>query len=148
MNPVFKQLHTVEEFKTTIPLLLELNGGESNLNEESMAREFIRAQDHDYRHFGIYLEKKLIGTFSLSLRYNPTYYAPGCELNGLIIAEEYRSNGIGEKAMHFILDWAKQNGAGFMRLFVYPKNEGAIRFYESLGYRHSSNYMYKPFFEE
>lgn len=148
MSPSFRELRTVEEFKTTIPLLRELNEGYPALDEENMAREFIRAQNHDYRLFGVYLEENLIGTFSLSLRYNPSFFAPGCEINGLIIAKEHRSKGFGKKTMDFAMNWAKQNGAGFTRLFVHPDNEKAVRLYKSLGYRHTSDYMYTPFSQE
>lgn len=59
-----------------------------------------------------------------------------------IIAERQRQ-GIGHRLMEAAQHWARQQGAGRVQLTVWEFNEGAIAFYESLGYETVSRHMWK-----
>lgn len=47
---------------------------------------------------------------------------------------EHRQTGVGRRLVEAVIDWARVRGARTMRLTVVSGNEGAIRFYERLGF--------------
>jgi GNAT superfamily N-acetyltransferase len=56
-------------------------------------------------------------------------------VNELAVEEGCRGNGVGAALMAAAEDWAARAGAEALMLDTGAKNEGAIRFYERLGYR-------------
>jgi ribosomal protein S18 acetylase RimI-like enzyme len=67
--------------------------------------------------------------------YRPLTY---CFVADIAVAEEHRSEGVGEKLMRACEDWAKEQGAGFVSLEHHVSNTRAAAFYERLGYRSAS----------
>ncbi|HEV2757022.1 MAG TPA: GNAT family N-acetyltransferase [Actinomycetota bacterium] len=61
-----------------------------------------------------------------------------CEVDLLSVEEEHRGSGIGERMMEAVEERAQQSGAAGVRLAVSLGNDGALRFYERLGYERSS----------
>jgi RimJ/RimL family protein N-acetyltransferase len=53
---------------------------------------------------------------------------------GLMVAQGHRRRGVGRALMRAAEEWARQTGVWKLELHVFPHNEGAIRFYEALGY--------------
>lgn len=62
-------------------------------------------------------------------------------LMDLVVAPEHRGRGIGRALLGAVKDWAESRGAEFIELGVLAQNEGAVRLYESLGFRDSRKIM-------
>lgn len=50
-------------------------------------------------------------------------------IQDFIVTESCRNNGYGKSLMTASKEWAKKNGADYLRLSVIPKNESGRRFY-------------------
>lgn len=55
-------------------------------------------------------------------------------INILVVDEDKRGVGIGTKLYRYVERLAIRNSIDFVKLVVWPFNENAVRFYESLGY--------------
>src|SRR5437764_3417865 len=55
-------------------------------------------------------------------------------LASMWVAPSYRRLGIGSKLVDAIFDWARAHGARTLQLIVTSNNDGAIKFYERLGF--------------
>ncbi len=55
-------------------------------------------------------------------------------LQSIMVSEPYRKLGIGKRLMEAAQQWAREKGATEMRLDVWEFNQGALRFYEEMGY--------------
>ena len=53
----------------------------------------------------------------------------------LVVAEEYRNQGIGTQLIKVAEEWAQQNGAAIITLNSGLKRLDAHRFYEHMGFR-------------
>jgi GNAT superfamily N-acetyltransferase len=85
------------------------------------------------------VDDKAVGFAEVSLREdkpNPARvaYQHG-HLQSLLVTEEFRRRGIGEKLLETTERWAKEKGATEMRLDIWEFPEGPLRFYERTGYR-------------
>jgi GNAT superfamily N-acetyltransferase len=56
-------------------------------------------------------------------------------LQSLLVTEEFRRQGVGEKLLEAAENWAKAIGATEMRLDIWEFPEGPLRFYEKTCYR-------------
>ena len=63
------------------------------------------------------------------------------ELDSLFIKEGFRKSGIGKKLVLMSIDWMEEFNVKRKSLFVIPENQGAIRFYESLGFKQRSIHL-------
>jgi GNAT superfamily N-acetyltransferase len=66
-------------------------------------------------------------------------------LTRLFVREDWRGKGIGEDLIHQLLLAAKMDGISKAFLQVDLKNVGAIRLYQSLGFRTHHTYMYRSY---
>lgn len=64
-------------------------------------------------------------------------------VEGIGVTAEFRGRGIGRGLMDTVEAWARARGARSVELNVYEFNNGAIAFYESLGYGTRSRKMSK-----
>ncbi|PRX29318.1 ribosomal protein S18 acetylase RimI-like enzyme [Orenia metallireducens] len=55
------------------------------------------------------------------------------QVDDLVIAKEYRDQGYGSKLLAAAKSWGQDRNLEFLRLSVFSKNEGGIRFYERHG---------------
>ena len=55
-------------------------------------------------------------------------------IQDLVVSKEKRNGGIGSKLMAASKAYAKEHGAEFIRLSVFPKNSAGLRFYERDGF--------------
>ena len=65
-------------------------------------------------------------------------------VSDLVVAQDLRSQGVGQRLLHEAESWARLHGASAIELSVYEFNTGARRFYESAGYSTLSRMMAKP----
>jgi diamine N-acetyltransferase len=63
----------------------------------------------------------------------------------MVVDQSARGKGVGRKLFEAALKWGKEQGAVDSTLSVYAFNQGAIAFYESLGYKVMSQEMRLPF---
>lgn len=64
---------------------------------------------------------------------------PGIYIQDLVVRSEVRSAGLGRQLVAETVRVAQQKGATHLRLSVDANNEGAIRFYQKLGMKSSSD---------
>ena len=69
----------------------------------------------------------------------PRRYA---HVGDLVVSEDHRRSGIGSALMRAVRTWAASQGVAEIQLNVWEFNEGALAFYESLGYRTMSRNMW------
>ncbi len=62
-------------------------------------------------------------------------------LMDLVVDPKCRRQGVGRALMGAVKEWAKSRNAEFIELGVLAQNEGAVRLYESLGFRDSRKIM-------
>jgi len=60
---------------------------------------------------------------------------PHCEINGLVIDENYRGKGIGKLLVEKVKHWAKEKGNDKLTLHCNVKRTEAHLFYEHLGFK-------------
>lgn len=60
--------------------------------------------------------------------------ATTAQLISIWVAPTHRSGGIGRLLVNSLIDWARTRSAERLRLMVTSNNDGAIRFYEQLGF--------------
>lgn len=85
------------------------------------------------------LYDKLVGLVLINLKttpddpiFRPRRYA---NIDEVAVAKEYRGQGIGRHLMTKTHEWIVAQGVKEIELFVWERNQNAIRFYEKLGYR-------------
>lgn len=59
-------------------------------------------------------------------------------VDAIVVAEAWRRRGVGRAILDGTRDWAQKNNAAYVEIAVHEFNQGAIRFYEALGYRTST----------
>lgn len=59
---------------------------------------------------------------------------PHCEINGLVIDENYRGKGVGKLLIEHVKQWAKQKGVDKLSLHCNIKRTEANLFYQHLGF--------------
>lgn len=64
-----------------------------------------------------------------------------CDIDELCVDERFRRQGIGRAMFEFIKARAADRGFPRIELSMWEFNEGALRFYESLGFRTYRRYM-------
>ncbi|WP_432092381.1 N-acetyltransferase family protein [Streptomyces sp. bgisy100] len=58
----------------------------------------------------------------------------GCELRSVWVGPEARGHGVGDRLIEAVETWARQSGAGVLRLAVIPGNEPAVALYRRNGF--------------
>lgn len=56
-------------------------------------------------------------------------------LESMYVFSEVRSQGVGQQLVEAFLTWCEERGAERVSVTAYASNDGAIRFYERLGFR-------------
>ncbi|MEW6357285.1 MAG: GNAT family N-acetyltransferase [Planctomycetota bacterium] len=90
---------------------------------------------------------KLIGMIHAVLRSAPAIplFVPRryAVIDNVVVEESHRRSGIGAALMEHVHRWAFEKGVTQVELNVWEFNEGAIAFYEKLGYTTASRKMWK-----
>ncbi len=67
---------------------------------------------------------------------------PHCEINGLIIDDEFRGRGIGKLLVQKVTQWAKENRNDKLALHCNVKRTRTHLFYEHLGFKEMKQQKY------
>jgi ribosomal protein S18 acetylase RimI-like enzyme len=85
------------------------------------------------------VDEQIVGAIQVMLHNSPNdpifkkrKYA---HIEDIVVAGNYRKQGIGRILMESARKWAKANGTSALELWVWRGNENAIGFYQKLGYR-------------
>ena len=107
----------------------------------------IQLEDDDQAIFMAEVEGAPAGFINVILRQSPPLeiltrrcYAV---VDSLSVGAAYRRRGVGQALMQRAEDWAVQKGATSLELNVYEFNQGAVAFYEELGFITLSRKMQK-----
>ena len=105
------------------------------LSEEEIGRNMslvIQSQSHSA--FVAEYEKKVIGWIGVSqaimIEYNPF-----CEINGLVIDENYRGKGVGKLLIDQAKQWTRDKGNATLRVRCNVIRKEAHIFYQRLGFK-------------
>lgn len=97
--------------------------------------------------FVVERDGKLLGLVQAAVKDTPPLFifVPRCYvvIDTLVVKEGFRQQGIGQKLMDKVHQWALSKGAAEVELNVYEVNQGAIAFYRHLGYDTISQKMSK-----
>lgn len=78
-----------------------------------------------------------VGYFVLTWGYDLEWNGRDAMLTELYLADTARGRGLGKKAMRFIDEIARKNGASALHLMVRRENEAAIRVYREARFKES-----------
>ena len=137
------QLIPKEKLHTILPLVSLLNHGniEYAVLEERL-KDIIAMGG--YECIGVYDDEELIGICGIWIL-NKFYAGKHIEPDNVYIKEAYRSQGIGELMMNWMLDYARKIGCIGSEVNCYVKNEKAGKFYERHGYEPLAYHYFKTF---
>lgn len=101
-----------------------------------------------FEHNGILLAEsdgQIIGLMSYSIRPDLYHAANACLIEELIVASEWRRQGVGRALMTRLLDRLNSFQCAEVSVAVMPDNSSAIRFYQSQGLTDEALFLEKHF---
>jgi len=78
-------------------------------------------------------QQEVIGWVGLSYIISLTS-APLCEINGLVVEEQFRGRGVGKMLIEKAKEWSKNKGVNKLRLRCNVKRKEALLFYQKIGF--------------
>lgn len=114
------------EMETIIPLLRRLNG---KIPTEVLQFRLQEMVLQGYQCVGVYDQKRLIGISGIWLL-TKYYVGRHIEPDNVYILPEYQGNGLGQKLMEWIFDYARAKGCSASELNCYAGNRAGQRFWE------------------
>lgn len=114
------------EILTIVPLLHQLNSG--NISEETLKERALEMADQNYECLGIYDAHTLIGICGMWFQ-TRHYSGRSCEIDHVIIDDNYRGQGIGGKMMDFIYYYTRKKNCNWVELNTYVDNFPSHKFY-------------------
>lgn len=106
------------------------------------ARDFLEMVEADYADYYVaQLDDEIVGCCGIR------NIAGEGEITNVVVAAEYRKNGIATKMLEYMLKKAKEKGIGDCTLEVRVSNQPAIRLYERFGFKGEGvrpNFYEKP----
>lgn len=91
--------------------------------------------------------QQIVGLLSYSLRPNLFHAGNSCSIEELIVAQPFRSRGIGGALLEELLHWLSDQDCVEVSVTTMPDNQGAIAFYKSHGLTDEAIYLEKHFRE-
>ncbi|MEH6765625.1 MAG: GNAT family N-acetyltransferase [Aequorivita antarctica] len=119
------------EIFSIIPLLQKL--GNYTVSEAHIKERLQEMVQQNYECLGIFDTEKLIGTCGLWFQ-TRHYAGKSMEMDHVIIADAYRSQGIGKMLIEFISDYAKKKSCNWVELNSYVHNFPSHKFFYSQGF--------------
>jgi hypothetical protein len=126
---------------TILPLLKVINTDTSDIILKQRVKEMTTQH---YKCVGIYLGNALIGISGLWFL-TRHYCGKTIEPDHVVIAKEYRNQGLGKKLFEWIYKYAQNNGYEATELNTYIENTKSHRFYENEGYKKLGFHYLKKF---
>lgn len=108
-------------------------------NAPKQARGLLLIIDHPERGriFVARLNNEVIGMATALFTVSTAEGGPVVLLEDVIVACPYRGKGVGDLLVRHVLAWARKNGFLRVTLLTDRDNAGALRFYESNGFKRS-----------
>jgi len=78
--------------------------------------------------------KQAVGFTQLYPKYSSVRLCKNWILNDLYVNADHRKQGIGEKLIKTVMDFARNNGSTFVQLETAVDNDAAQRLYENIGF--------------
>lgn len=130
------------EITTITPLLYALNSG--NIPHEVLEERVKEMVNENYQCVGIFMNKELIGCCGLWFM-TRHYSGKSCELDHVIIAENFRNMNIGKKLLDWIFEYLKEKKFEAIELNTYILNFKSHTFYEAAGFEKLGYHYVKRF---
>ncbi|MFJ7886551.1 GNAT family N-acetyltransferase [Lysinibacillus xylanilyticus] len=131
MTVTIKQLTFQQEWMEAYPVMAQLR---TKLTLEKYLLLLKEMTRDGYLLFALYENMQIVAVAGLSWRVN-FYSERHIFVYDLVTDEKYRSRGYGEKLLHYLHQWGKENGAHYIALESGIQRTSAHRFYEDrLGY--------------
>ncbi|RTL60968.1 MAG: GNAT family N-acetyltransferase [Sphingobacteriales bacterium] len=130
MEPKFELLPR-EKIADIIPLLQILD---DTITEDVLKERLNEMFDRGYICLGVFDGNKLIGISGLWIL-TKYYVGRHIEPDDVVILPEYRGQGVGEKMMEWIYQFAKEQGCIASELNCYVGNSAGQKFWANEGYR-------------
>lgn len=137
--PTIREL-TKQELPKIRPLILELN---PKLSDERFEHYFSQINTQAYRCAGVFDQERLIGIAGFWM-FTRFWCGKQCDIDNVIITEDYRGQGFAKQLMAFIEGIAKEEGCDTMVLDSYTNAEAAHKFYFKQGYFIKGFHFIKP----
>lgn len=113
-----------------IPWLQKLG----NNNSEAILKErILEMTTQNYECLGIYDGDNLIGICGMWFQ-TRHYAGRSIEVDHVIIGENYRNQGLGDKLMKFVYEYAKKKDCRWVELNTYVHNFPSHKFYYNQGF--------------
>lgn len=122
-----------DDYKALKPLIDEL--GYPSTEDEIKERLQNIIIDKNFKTLLAELNGKIVAFIGLLKSYGYEINGPYIRIMALVVAEEYRNQGIGTQLIKVAEEWAQQNGATIITLNSGLKRMDAHRFYEHMGFR-------------
>jgi GNAT superfamily N-acetyltransferase len=148
-SPANEELIIREAVETDLTALLKLYAQLGMDDGRVLPLEIAEAifeRMHGYPCYRIYLAEsagQVVGTFALLMMDNLGHFGtPSAIVEDVVVAEEWRNLGIGQRMMVFAYRQAQLRGCYKLVLNSNGQREQAHRFYESIGFRrHGVSFM-------
>jgi GNAT superfamily N-acetyltransferase len=133
------ELRSEAELREAFPVIRELHGGLDERKYVSLLAEMVPS---GYRMFGVRDEGEVAAVAGVQMLTN-LYYERHVYVNDLVTTAGMRSKGHGEALMEHVEDLARREGCKYVALACGREREGALRFYERLGFERPGYSMRK-----
>ena len=132
------RLATSDDLDSVVRLIAEFRDwwGKFQPSSEAIAATAAELLENEDTEFLLALDDAGGAAGICQLRYRLSVWtgADDCWLEDLFVSERARGGGHGRALVHAAFDSARERGCRRMELDVNEQNEGALRFYESLGF--------------
>ena len=120
-----------ENMYSIIPILQILN---DKISKEILQERLAEMVERGYECVGVFDSDKLIGICGLwtLMKY---YVGRHIEPDNVMILEEYRGQGIGEKLMEWVYEYGRSKGCVASELNCYVTNSGGQKFWANEEYK-------------
>ena len=133
------ELRSKAEFEQAFPVVRELHG---ELNERKYAELLAEMVPSGYRIFAVREEGELAAVAGMQVITN-MYYERHLYLYDLVATARAGSKGHGAALMRHVEYFARREGCKYVALACGKEREGALRFYERLGFERPGYTMRK-----
>ncbi|WP_289042212.1 GNAT family N-acetyltransferase [uncultured Zobellia sp.] len=135
------ELIPYEKMELILPLVFELNGGKIIQEVLQTRLEAMKAMG-GYECLGVYDNETLIACCGIWFLHK-LYKGKHIELDNVFVNAAYRSAGVGNLMIEWLVDYAKSKNCNSMELNSYIANEKGVKFWERHGFEPLGYHMIK-----